>query len=160
MLLLIARGVKGSSILMTQTSHQARQAGNNLFTVLIKALSYSYSLSASLPLTYMNILGRHPLLNHHSSLPRFPHRVYNFSGISCASSPLLHPPRSCLWTLVLRMMRRSRLCVRVCVITMYFSRCLGFLGFPPRFPSQTHAFSAASASCRASWPRRNPPKPY
>ena len=28
------------------------------------------------------------------SLPRFPHRVYNFCGVSCAASPLLRPPQS------------------------------------------------------------------
>ena len=29
------------------------------------------------------------------NLPRFPHRIYKSSGVSCASSPLLRPPRSC-----------------------------------------------------------------
>ena len=30
----------------------------------------------------------------HSSLPRFPHDVYNSYAVSCASSPLFRPPRS------------------------------------------------------------------
>ena len=61
-----------------------------------------------LVLIFSRYLGRH-LLNQHSLVyvfyhspllivivfPRFPHGVYNSFRVSCASSPLFCPPRSC-----------------------------------------------------------------
>ena len=56
-----------------------------------------------LPCYSLDYLGRQ-LLNQpfifyiffafHPSLPRFPHGVYNYFAVSCAFSPLFHPPRS------------------------------------------------------------------
>ena len=34
-----------------------------------------------------------PRVSYHPSLPRFPHRVYTYSGMYCASLPPLRPPR-------------------------------------------------------------------
>ena len=51
-------------------------------------------------------------------LSRIQRRIYNFSGVSRASSPLLHPtdavPHFRPWTLVFSMMRRSCCDIRTC----------------------------------------------
>ena len=102
-----------------------------------------------------------------SNLPRFPHHVYNFSGVSCASSPLLRLPRSSLSSLVTVLCSfawfaglagASSLAPVVAsysLVLPHFSLlpnhlCYNFVGFQalsPLYPHVYHCLYSRSRSC-------------